>query len=246
MNRFTEFEQQEKTLSPIIGYSAYPLVTLNEALKPFISKINGLQGLIDDAYRHCQYPSQHNLTRDEAAALLLYTVEAGDYSFYRILNQVLRDADRRKVVPWFPFLRLFDSAFSKLPTIRGCVWRGVSCDISKLYKKNETVTWWNVSSCSSSVKVVQEFLEDNDDSTLFMIEVVGGKDLAGYSIFPTEEEIILSMGTRLHVKDNALRYGKLHLIHLIEIDNQEEVTTAVGAMALSPKPNGKRILEMDR
>ena len=35
INRFTEFAHQGKTLTPIAGYWRYPLVSLNEALKPF-------------------------------------------------------------------------------------------------------------------------------------------------------------------------------------------------------------------
>lgn len=45
------------------------------------------------------------------------------------------------------------------------------------------------------------------------------------------------MVTCLLVKDNILKHGKLNLIHLIEIDNQEQV------MDLPPKSSGKRIIE---
>lgn len=214
MNRFIEVEQQKNTLAPIVGYQSYPLVSLNEALKPFLLKI-------DKAYKHCRYPSKHGLTRDEAAALLLYTMETGEHSFYRILNQVLCDTNRESAVPWFPFLRLFDSVLHKLPTVRGRVWRVASCDLSKFYQKNETVTWWGVSSCSSSIGVVQEFLGGVASSTVFMIEVVSGKNVAGYTMFPNEEEVILPMGTCLRVRDNALTFGQLHVIHLVEVDSQE-------------------------
>ena len=101
------------------------------------------------------------------------------------------------------------------------------------------MTWCNVSSCLLSVKVIQDFLEESEDSTLFMIEVVNGKDFTGYTINPSEEEVILSMGTRLRVKDNTLKHGKLNLIHLIEIDNQVQV------MDLPSKPSDKRIVETD-
>ena len=43
MSRFIEFDEKEKALTPISGYWAYPLVSLNEALKPLLSEINGLQ-----------------------------------------------------------------------------------------------------------------------------------------------------------------------------------------------------------
>ena len=58
---------------------------------------------------------KHNLTRDEAATLLLYTMNAADYSFDRVLNQTLCDMDRRKVVLWFYFLKLRDCVLNRLP-----------------------------------------------------------------------------------------------------------------------------------
>lgn len=149
-------------------------------------------------------------------------MEAGEYSFYRVLNQVLRDEDRRNALPWFAFLRVFDSALSKLPTVRACVWRGVSFDVSELYQKNQIVTWWNVSSCSLSVRVVEAFLKSNDSATLFMIEAVHGGNMSGYTMYSDEEEVILHMSTRLRVKDNALKYGTLSVVHLVEVDSQEQ------------------------
>ena len=247
MSRFTEFNAKEKSLTPIVGYCDYPLVPLNQALKPLLSEINGLQHSIEEAYNHCRHPSEHNLTRDEAAALLLYTMEAGEYSFYRYLNKTLRDEDRRKVVPWFYFLNLLDSALNKLPVVRGCVWRGVPHDVSQQYQENEQLTWWSINSCSSSVKVVEKFLKPDSHSTLFMIEAIGGRDVSAYTMFPKEKEVILKMGTRLRVKDNAMKYGQLRVIHLEEVDRKghhESATAAMGAMSLSPRPAGKSIRDL--
>ncbi|CAF3783817.1 unnamed protein product [Adineta steineri] len=229
-SRFTDC-YSEKQSGPIGGYWKYPLVSLKDALAPVSSKINGLDRDIKEAYDYCHFPSEHGLSKDESAALFLYTLEAGEYSFYAVLNRALRDEERKKLAPWFSYLKLFDTALEKLPTIKGCIWRGVRQNVSQDYVMGTVKTWWSVSSCSSVVKVVEDFLDSDDDSTLFMIEATNGKDLTGYTNFPNEEEVLLKMGTKLRIKSNAMKHGKLHLIHLVEIDNnnQAEVPATTGA-----------------
>ncbi|CAF1339476.1 unnamed protein product [Rotaria sp. Silwood1] len=243
MNRFTEFQLENKKLKPIAGYWAYRLVSLDEALKPFLTKINELQRSIKEAKKHCTYPSEHNLTRDESAALLLYTMEADDYSFYRELNQVLRTEDRNEVKPWFGYLKLFDIALNKLPTVKGNVWRAVPGNVAIGYKNNQLVTWWSISSCSTSAEVVKAFLKPNQEATLFMIEAVNGKSLAGYTMFPDEHEVILTVGTQLRVKSIGFQHGNLHLVHLEEIDDNaaddddEKLAAAMATTYVTSKPS---------
>ncbi|CAF1162839.1 unnamed protein product [Adineta steineri] len=237
-NRFTEFHEEKKNLSPIAGYWAYPLVPLSQSLSKVADQINELNRSIDEAMKHCHYPSEHGLSRDESAAILLYTMEADEYSFYIALNRILRDENRRKAVPWFSYLRLFDSGLRKLPTVKGCIWRGVSHDISHDYKKNDELTWWSITSCSLAVEVVEDFLNSKKNATLFMIEAVNAKNIAGYTLFPTEEEAILPMGTKLRVRSNAMKHGNLRVIHLVEItDGVEEISTAMDATCITPKPS---------
>ncbi|CAF1258364.1 unnamed protein product [Adineta steineri] len=257
-SRFTDC-YSEKQSGPIGGYWRYPLVSLKDALAPISSKTDGLDRDIKEAYDHCHFPSEHGLTKDEAAALFLYTLEAGAYSFYAILNRALRDDERRKLTPWFSYLKLFDTALEKLPTVKGCIWRGVPKNVSQDYVMDTVKTWWSVNSCSSIVKVVQDFLSSDDDSTLFMIEAANGKDLAGYTNYPDEKEVLLKMGTKLRVKSNAMKHGKLHVIHLVEIDNNNHVeipasttvassissslsASAVAASYVEPKPPTKTVL----
>ncbi|CAF5029952.1 unnamed protein product, partial [Rotaria sp. Silwood1] len=94
-------------------------------------------------------------------------------------------------------------------------------------------TWWSVNSCSSLVKVVEDFLSSADNSTLFMIEAKNGKDLTGYTNYSDEKEVLLKMGTKLLVKSNAMKHGKLHVIHLVEIDNNDHAVTPATAATAS-------------
>jgi hypothetical protein len=239
MNRFTEFELVQKPLGPIAGYWGYPLLPLDQALASVSSQINQLDRSVRDARRFCQYPSKQNLTRDESAAVFLYTMEADENSFYRVLNKVLRDEDRSKSKQWFYYLKLFDTAIEKLPTKKGNLWRGVSGDLSKYYHENDVFFWWSITSCSVSANEAEKFLDQNKDSTLFMIEAINGKDISGYTVYPNEKEIVLPIGTQFRVKGIA-KHGKLNVVHLEEIDGNDEdnVSISLGAMSLAPKSSG--------
>src|ERR1700722_17921692 len=95
MNRFTDIDLDNKKLTPIHGYWSCSLVPLEQALGPLLSCIDQSDRSIKAAKKYCRYSSEHGLTRDESAAVYLYTMEGGDNSFYRVLNETLRDEDRR-------------------------------------------------------------------------------------------------------------------------------------------------------
>jgi hypothetical protein len=147
----------------------------------------------------------------------------GEQSLYRVLNEALREKDRSVLVPWHGYLKLFDTALKKLPSVSMRLWRGVNVDISKNYKEGEEVTRWSFDSCSSQVKSVKQFLI-GPISTLLMIEAKNGKSISIYSNFPEENEVILGLGTRLLVVSDALDLPSLNVVHFVELsdENQEE------------------------
>ena len=215
MSRFADIDLGNQFLQPIYGYWEYELVSLDRALAPVENCFSQLRRYAKIAIENCRFPSKHELTRDESAAVYLYTMEWGEKSFYRVLNEALRSENRNALKQWFPFLKLFDTALGKLPNVKENLWRGVPGDISKSFKRDQELTWWSVSSCSSSVDVIKDFI--GSKSTLFMIEAVNGKSISGYTNFPKENEVLLGPGTRLRVKANALdNVGGLRVVHLIE------------------------------
>ncbi|CAF4408475.1 unnamed protein product, partial [Adineta steineri] len=127
-------------------------------------------------------------------------------------------------------MKLFDTALNKLPTVREVVWRGVAEDIGKNFTKNQIITWWSISSCSSSVNVIKGFLENQRNSTTFLIEALNGKKVSGYTEHESEDEIILRMGTEFRVKSNALDHPNgSYVVHLIEIDNTDNNHTTLAS-----------------
>lgn len=104
-------------LQPITRYASEPLVSLQEACAP-------LKLLFDEELNRNIQISQINanadnneLTMDESAAIHLYTMEwnGPGQSLYSVLNRTLREADRNALVPWHKFLKLFLTAYFKLP-----------------------------------------------------------------------------------------------------------------------------------
>jgi hypothetical protein len=238
MNRFVDNAYDNKKLPPICGYWSEKLVPLEQALKHIVPRIEQLDRSIKAAKTNCHFPSEHGLTHDESAALYLYTMEGGDTSFYRVLNRALRSEDRPALKPWFPYLKLFDTALCKLPTVRRNVWRGVLGDIDQDIKKNEELTWWNISSCSLSVDVVKGFLSSETKSTLFLIEAVHGKNISRYTNYPDEDEVLLGPGIHLRVVANAFNHpGGLKILHLVEVsdDDEEQLSSTMVTVHVLPE-----------
>jgi hypothetical protein len=104
------------------------------------------------------------------------------------------------------------------------------------------VTWWSVNSCSSSVNVIRDFLGNDKNSTLFLIEAINGKKVSGYTEYENEDEVILRMGSQFCVKSDPLEQKNgSYLVHLAEIDanNEEPMAAAMSSMHVTPKPSAK-------
>lgn len=220
MLRFTNVDDQPKKLPPVYGYRSHPLLSLRQALEPILSQIDRLDEYIKIAKRECHYPSEHGLSHEESASIYIYTMEWGEKSLYRILNQALRVEDRSTLVPWYGYLKLFDTALRRLPNLKKSLWRGVKGNISQNYQEDVQLTWWSISSCSTAVNVIREFL--GPISTLFMIEARNGKDISAYSYLPNEREIVLNLGTQLRVVSDPLDHSSMNIVHMVELSDDDD------------------------
>ena len=109
--------EPKKMLIPISGYEKVSVKSLDDACEP-------IKQLFDEKLKHYVTIAKMNssepedgLSPDESAALHLYTIEwdIHENSLYMVLNRTLRLADRTKLQPWFKYLKLFLTAFFKLP-----------------------------------------------------------------------------------------------------------------------------------
>ena len=220
MQRFTSFDFFSRELPSVHEYENNAAVSLREALAPIQHEIEDLDKYISSALTLCHHPSSEGLTRDESAAIYIYTMDCGSNSLYCFLNDALRNQDRRVLTPWNGYLKLFNNALDKLPSVAMSVWRGVNADISKNYRKDTEVTWWAISSCSKSLKVIEKFIKPASKSTVLMIEGKNVKEISKYSYLPDEEEVILRLGTKLRVMSDILEQPSINMVHLLEITDE--------------------------
>ncbi|CAF3769605.1 unnamed protein product [Rotaria socialis] len=209
-------------LAPIKGYQDVPLVSLEESLQPVSHFFNEIQENAWVAKENCQQPKQ-DLSQDEAAAIHLYTMQFdGGPSLFYVLNRTLRAENRKNLVPWFSFLKLFLTAVYKLPSCAQTVWRGVrDVDLSSKYPKGKKLAWWGVSSCTTNVEVLKnnQFLGNTGTRTIFSIECQNGKPIKLHSYYHnSEEEVILMPGIYLEVIGQLSPATGLHIIQLKEIN----------------------------
>ncbi|CAF1507096.1 unnamed protein product [Adineta steineri] len=236
-DRFTNIELENKRLPACCGYITWKLLSLQDAMKELQGPLQQIDYFVKEAKKHCSYPNEHNLTKDESAAVYIYTMEMSDDDscVYRVLNQTLRAEDRKKVRPWFGYLKLLHSATSKLPRFKGTVFRGIDKDVTKSFKKGQKITWWSISSCSTSVNVIKDFINKSPSSTLFNIECLNGKSISPYTCYPNEDEVILMPGTVFAVVSDPLsHHGGLNFIHLKEIGDDDDDEEEESPKPLSP------------
>lgn len=228
MQRFTSLEFFSPELSPVREYENNVVVSLRVALAPIQHQIEDLDRYISWAMSVCYHPSSEKLTRDESAAIYLYTMDWGSNSLYCLLNDALRVKDRRVLTPWNGFLKLFNNALNKLPSVAMNVWRGVNVDMAKNYREGTEVTWWTINSCSKSLKAIEKFIKPTSKSTVLLVEGKNVKEISKYSCLPEEEEVILRLGTKLRVKCDILEQPSMNIVHLLEITDDDRNVNSDG------------------
>ena len=240
MNRFVDIDAPSKQLPPIYAHRSEKFVSIEQALEPVESQIENLRDYISIAKNNCHFPSKYGLTCDQSAAIYIYTMEWGDTTLNRLLNKALRSENRQALKVWFPYLKLLDTALDKLPTVKGRVWRAHPFKIGKSFSQGQLVTWWSMNSCSSSIDVIKNILGNNENSTLFSIEAVNGIEVSDYTEDKNEGEIILRMDTQFHVRSSGLDHPNgLHVVHLVEIDDNDDERLTLSITAYDKKTSGK-------
>ena len=110
-----------RSFIPFYGWERTTLVGLIAAVSPLdIEDVEKYAGssvdFAEDYLRPHGGTDPLGLDLEEIASLNLYTkanVAWPERSFYAVLNRTLNDKDRKKIVPFFPYLRLFFGAVQK-------------------------------------------------------------------------------------------------------------------------------------
>ena len=121
---------------------------------------------------------------------MLYTQQS---CLYPLLNGALREHSHPENLKAFlPYLKLLLKGLNKLPLIRKQVYRGVNVDLHEEYNQlqGKVFRWWAFSSTSQDESIASDFLGGAGESTLFKIDGIG-VDIAAFSAFPNESEVLL-------------------------------------------------------
>ena len=98
------------------------------------------------------------------------------------------------------------------------VYRGVNGNLSKEYRRGETIVWWGFSSCTRSIETLnnQQFLGKTDERTYFNIECESRTNIRSHSFYETEDEILLLPARRFEILGCVDQGNGLKLIQLRE------------------------------
>ena len=168
------------------GYEDEPLVSLEEALKPFHGQIDQLPERIKEAKKKCNHSSKHKLTEDESAAIYIYSMSWTRTCVYDRLQEALKQGDRAEVKRWFKFIKLFKSGLDKLPEVKGEVWQGTEYNEKKekLFTSDEKQLFVGLGSCSPSDKDLKQQLGRDAAGRKILIgygPFVKARDVTGYT-----------------------------------------------------------------
>ncbi|UJR32704.1 hypothetical protein I4U23_020163 [Adineta vaga] len=233
MNRFIQTYHNGRQPSYHQEYINHPLLPFKIALEPLLFKVDQLYYYMKLAEIKRNYSSRHNLTDDESAALYLYTSEWGPQSLNYLLNHAITSNDFQTIEPWFGFLKLLNNALEKLPSVKIQIWRAIRIDVFAQLRRNEIITWWNISSCSFSNDFIRSLL--NNHLVLCSIQVLNGKSVRDFTPNTNEDEVLLTAGTRLLVKEKRFeRYTNQYIVYFEEIYLDTSKTAATIEKCSSP------------
>jgi uracil DNA glycosylase len=212
-------DEKLEELPAIAGILDRPVMSFSAAVEPLVTLMPQLAYSVKRANDFADKATS-DLTRDEVAALYLYTAES---DLYRKLNATLRDPDRSKVAAYFGYLRLFLKALARLQRNDASLWRGVAKDLRKEYALGRTVTWWGVSSCTSKLQVAKGFLGSKGKRMLFEVKPRSAVSIKPFSAFTGEEEYVLAPGTQLKVLSVMSEADGLVTVQLEELADAPRV-----------------------
>ena len=231
----------EAGLSAITGIATAEQLSFADAVKRC-----GIKGIALNAKvsaKHGATMKNHGaggaLSADHIAAIHMYTQ---DCDFYRTLNACLRHRNRETIKPFFPYLRLLLEALRQLPAQARSVFRGVKLDLSAKFKKGDEPVWWSVTSTSTTMEVLtsEQFCGPDGPRTVFVVRTAHARDIAAFSAFASEEELILLPGAQLKVTAVVDMGHGLHLVQMDEVDDpmslvdlRERYLSAAGRMGSS-------------
>ena len=128
--------------------------------------------------------------------------------FYPSLNFFLRQAERRLVKPYFPFIRLLCNELHKLPRYEGpLLFRGLKGDCRRKFRPGQRVVEWSFVSCTTNFAVIfkPDFgsISGSEPATHLYFncrDFAGATSIQMFSRYPDEEEVLMVPGFTWNVE----------------------------------------------
>ena len=161
-----------------------------------------------------------NLTDNEVFALALYTYDLGfngekKENFYYQMNQMLQERSVDKMIKWKDYLFHLQMALSHLPNEECQVFRGIpGNEIFTNYKFGRKIHYSAFTSTTTNKSKAIEFA--GDSGVVLCIHVFNGKSIKEYSVFPQEDEILLSPNMAFFVAKPLFKKGDTQFIKLVQ------------------------------
>eukprot|EP00667_Euglena_gracilis_P005727 EG_transcript_5769 len=143
---------------------------------------------------------------EHAAAVFAYTQEDPVTQLYTKCNEACRStgaAAEKRIALYRDYLYHLTQALSALPAFAGTTYRGVRAVMPPdCYAVGKTVTWQAFTSTTQAATRTVPFLVQNGkklQGSLFVLRVKTGKDIAEFSEFQYEREVLLGLNSAFQV-----------------------------------------------
>ena len=186
-----------------------------------------------------------NMTLDECAAIVLYTMEEipREASLYFILNLAMRNKVRAAVHPWRDYIWLLLHALRKLPpstevtVFRGC--KKSPVDLGIELTKDFEFTWSSFSSTATTQGVMQTFVGQSGPRTLMTIQMAenSGRDVRDFSLYPGENEILFPPNMCFEVVDSFDAGNQLIMVQCRQTETVDVILDLNSAGKTGPHPS---------
>jgi hypothetical protein len=167
-----------------------------------------------------------DFTDDELASVCMYTHDSSTGSqhgqFYFEENSALRKLDAqdrvRMLKAFGPHIYYMLRATDKLPDIKATVYRGLPGRelVQREYLQGRTIQFGAWTSTTTNFEVARGFMKEVD-GVILNIKVHTGKCISGLSVFPGEDEVLLTPNHRFVVSRELYEDSDFRYVDLVEV-----------------------------
>lgn len=205
-------------------------MTLEEALAQVKHEILKCDEQIEEAKKNCTdplklrrpiLPSERSMSKDQSAAIYLYSMRKYKQNVYYILKAALSSRNRRRVKPWFKYLKLLFSAVELVPLCNMEIWQAIPYDLDHedLLKPSMVELFTGFGSCTPMRDLARIFASGQYSSErkvpviLIGYNGVRAYDISDY-IADSHQEIFLPHGINPKRKDWTKDRNGDYIAHL--------------------------------